>query len=185
MLRKMTYRRRLILLSIIVVFIIPFTFQVAISPTIKLKKDLNKLRENLMQIEKAPLTILRYEKRLREVNAKIGENYDQNVDFQKNLLNEISKSCDKYGLILREFPQVFVWKNQNYDFITGYARIEGSFIPLLKLLNKIETERFYGKLVSVNFMTENDFKAKRLRLTMSIYIQMIKQSTNEVIPDKN
>jgi hypothetical protein len=178
MLKNLTYKKRLICLMIAGLLILLLAYQVAIFPTLKLRRDLNSLQSKLAQVEKAPGIIAGYETRLAEINAKIGGNYSQNPDFQKNLLNEISSNCERYSLMLRDFPQVHVWQKQNYDFITGYARIEGSYISLLKLLYKLESGHFYGRLVSVDFLSTEDLRAKKLRLTMAIYIQTIKQSEN-------
>lgn len=178
MLKNLPYRKRLIYLLIFGLIILLLAYHIAISPTIKLKKDLDSLQVKLIQVEKAPETIKYYENRLTEINTKIGKNYNQNQNFQKNLLNEISSNCDRYSLVLKDFPQVHIWQKQNYNFITGYARVEGSYIPLLKLLYKLETDHSYGRLVSVDFLTFEDLKAKKTRLTMAIYLQTINKIEN-------
>jgi hypothetical protein len=151
---------------------------IAISQTVKTRQKLIDLNEKLSQVETAPETIATLEKRLSDINSKIGENYNNTPEFQKNLLDQISEYCAKFGLVLREFPQVHNWKKQDYEFITGYAKIEGPFIPLLKLLYELESSHAFGRIVSVDYFSYEDRRAKKLRLTMSIYVQTIKQTSN-------
>lgn len=154
------------------------TYWVAILPTIQISRQLRDTKAKLLQVENAPEIIAQFQKQMNSINSKIGENYSQGPEFQKNILDEISKYCEIHSLTLREFPEVHTYQKQDYEFITAYARIEGEFIPLLKLLYELESGRLYGRLISVDFLSTDDFKSKRLRLTMSIYIQTIKQNNN-------
>lgn len=178
MLQKLTYKKRVIYLIVVSILVYLFSYWIAISETVKIRKDLKQLEIKLEKLEKAPQSIAVLEKKLEDMNNKIGETPEGIPEFQKGLLDKISSYCAKNSLVLKNFPKVQSWKENDYEFITGYANIEGPFIPLLKLLNQLETARSSGKVVSVSFMSTEDRRLKKTRLSMSVYVQTIKQTSN-------
>jgi hypothetical protein len=175
---KLTYKKRLYLLLGAGLFVFFLSYRIAIIETVKISKNLKDIREKLSQIETAPESIAILEKKIASINKMIGENLNDVPEFQKTLLDRISSFCNENSLVLREFPQVHSWTKQDYQFITCYASMEGSFIPLLKLLFDLETHFVSGRMVSVDFYSNEDHRLKKRRLIMSIYIQTIKQTKN-------
>jgi len=167
----------LLFLAGIVAFIM--AYKVAISETVKTRKNLADIREKLDLIELAPKSIAYYENRIESVNLKLGDSKCDPTDFQKDILNRISTYCAQNALVLKDFPQIHVFHKQDYQFLTGFASIEGSFIPLLKLLHELETSPIHGRIVSVGFFSYEDRRLKMKKLTMSVYIQTIKQMDDE------
>jgi hypothetical protein len=155
-----------------------FSYWIAISGTIKTRQDLRKMDIKLEKLATAPESIDRLENRVAIVDGKIGENPGDIPEFQKNMLDKISSYCAQNGLVLKDFPKIHSWQKNDYQFITGYANIEGPFIPLLKLLYQLETSHTSGRIVSVTFASIEDHRIKKTRLTMSVYVQTIKQISN-------
>lgn len=178
MLKNLTYKKRFYYLVVVTIMVYLFSYWIAISGTVQTRKDLKKLELSLEKLRTAPESIAILEKMLNEVNSKIGENPEDIPEFQKGLLEKVSGYCVQNGLVLKDFPKVHNWRANDYQFITGYASIEGPFIPLLKLLNQLETARTSGKVVSVSFLSTEDRRLKKTRLSMSVYIQTIKQNSN-------
>jgi CHASE3 domain sensor protein len=179
MIGKLTHKTRLILLFVgtVLLFIIAYNF--SISETIKVYKEYAEINSKLTQIASAPQQIKELEEKSTELDGIIGNASGTTVDFQKKLLDRISQYCQNHSLTLLDFPQVHKYINQEYEFITCYARVEGSFIPLLKLLLLIENNPDLGKVSSVDFSSFIDRKTKEHRLTLSIYIQSLKQLNDE------
>ena len=173
---KQIYRKRFLLLVATGTVGIILAYLLAITPTVKLHHQLKDIKGKLSQLESAPDSIASLERRLEEINHKIGESYSQGPEFQKNLLGEISTHCQKFSLVLSEFPQVHTFRRQDYEFITEYAKIEGKYLSLLKLLYMIETTGSFGRLVSVNFQSVEDLRTKETKLTMAIYVQTVRQT---------
>jgi hypothetical protein len=177
MLDKLSYKHRFYILLAAGIIVFLLSYWLAISRTVATFKQLRLMERSLRNVESAPENIAVYENKLQIANKKIGENLEnETVDFQKNLLDVISLYCAGNSLILREFPRVHKWQKKDYQFITCYANIEGTFIPLIKLLDNVEKSQRTGRIVSVNFSTYEDHLTRRLRLTMSIYVQIIKQN---------
>jgi hypothetical protein len=180
MFKGLSYKQQLYYLLASGVLFFILAYWIAISKTLETGKNLKAVAKKLEQVKTAPENIATFEKRLAVINSKIGENLSDIPEFQKNLLDRISSYCAENSLVLKEFPQVHSWQKQDYLFITGYASIEGPFIPLLKLLYNLETTHSLGRIVSVDFSSREDRKLKRTRLTMSVYIQTIKQAKNDL-----
>lgn len=179
MFKHITYKKRLLLLIAFGIIALVLSYLIAFSATINLKHDLNNLDLKLEKLEQAPGQIEMMENKLTVLNDKIGESHVNIPDFQIQMLDKISSYCTQNELILKEFPKAHSWQENNYQFITGYATIEGSFIALLRLLHQLETSYNSGRIASVSFVSKEDRRIKKTRLTMSVYIQTIKQIDNE------
>jgi hypothetical protein len=180
MLKGLTYKQQFFYLVLIGILAFILAYWIAISRTVETRSNLKDIRKKMEQIGTAPENIALLEKRVALINKIIGENPNDIPEFQKNLLNIISNYCAENSLILKEFPQIHTWQEQDYQFITGYASIEGPFTTLLKLLYNLESTHSVGRIVSVDFSSVEDRKLKRTRLTMSIYIQTIKHVNDEL-----
>jgi hypothetical protein len=178
MIRNLTYKQRFYYLLGMGMLVYILSYGVAISGTIKTWHDLKETDVKLKKLSAAPANIKALEKSLDAINFKIGTNQGDVSDFQKTLLDGISSYCIQNGLILKEFPRIHAWQKGNYEFITSYACIEGPFVPLLKLLYKMEVTHATGRIVSVSFFSTEDRRTKKTRLSMSLYIQTIKQIGN-------
>jgi hypothetical protein len=176
---KSSYRKRVFFLGAGAVLALILSYTLAISETVKVRRELIAMQENLSKVSSAPRTISLLERKTTELDLKIGSVNNGYPDFQKGLLDEVSRYCSAHSLILRDFPQVHSFKTQDYEFITGYAKVEGSFIPLVQLLYNLERKSESGRICSVDFNCLEDRKAKKLRLTMSFYIQIVKHPEND------
>lgn len=176
MISKLTYKQRFIGLCGIAVLAIILVYVIAISETIRIKQEMKDIEEKLADLESLPQKISETEYELSLLNNQVGEDFQNNQEFQKTLFDLISKHCTENSLVLRNFPRIETWQNMGYTYLTGYAQVEGSFKSLLKTLYSLETGSSPGKIISVDFLSAEDRRMRRFRLTMSIYIQTIKQN---------
>jgi hypothetical protein len=172
--KTVPYKKRFCYLVASGVLVFILAYRIAISRTITTINKLHKIESFSGQFETARLNIAGAEKQLQVINARIGEYFGDKTAFQRDLFNRTSIYCADNSLIIKDFPQVHCWKKQDYQFLTGFARLEGTFLPLLKFINNIENSHLYGRIVSLSFSANEDRKMKKTRLSLSIYIQTIK-----------
>jgi len=134
------------------------------------------MEQQLTLAENAPQKIAEIKNRISEIETRIGSNQSKEVDFQDMLLEKVSSYCKTNGLVLKEFPQTHCFSQQDYLIETNTIIVEGDFIKLLKLVYGLENDFEIGKVVSVKFLTNEDFRSKRLYLSAVIYYQNIKMN---------
>lgn len=151
----------------------------SIKKTVRLKSQCSDFREKLTFAEDAPVQILALEKRLAEIENLIGTNIRE-FDFQELLYEKVSNYCQEDGLILAGFPRTHSYREQEYEVETNIVIVEGMYLKLLKLLYTLEQKDRLGKVVSVKFATETDYRTRKTRLNTSIYFQNIKSNKDEM-----
>jgi len=176
---NISYKRRTVILMLGFLVLLFGAYHMAIIETLVLKRKYKEITRKVLSLENAPAEIASLEGQLKEIQAMVGQTYDAGVDIQEDLLETIAYYCQKYGLEIREVPKVHVTEDLNYFLETSNFQVQGRFIPLLKLLNMLESQNGYGRLLSAEFLKEKDLKTKKSRLILSVYIQNVKQKDNE------
>lgn len=178
---NISYKRRTVLLMLGFVVLLFIAYHVAIKETLTLSKNYKEMLRKVTSLENAPTRIATLEGQLEEIQSVVGQTYDSGVDIQEDLLETIAGYCQIYGLEIREVPRVHVKEDLNYILETSNFRVQGRFIPLLKLLGMLESQNGYGRLLSAEFIKEKDLRTKKNSLILSVYIQNVKQKNNEKI----
>ncbi len=176
---NISYKHRTVLLLVGFIAFLFIAYRVAIKETLKLSRNYKEMVRKVTSLENAPSEIASLEDQLNEIQSMVGQTYDTGVDIQEDLLETISGYCQKNNLEIREVPRVHVTEDLNYILETSNFQVQGKFIPLLKLLNMLESRSGYGRLLSAEFIKEKDLRTKKHRLVLSIYIQNVKQKNNE------
>ncbi|MCK4661794.1 MAG: hypothetical protein KAT68_02930 [Bacteroidales bacterium] len=175
MFNKLTYKNKFVLLIAGFFIFLFIVYSFAIKKTINTKKQNKEIEKQLIIINDAPAKIADYELQLKKIENIIGEKIILGQDVHELLLERVSKYCQDNRLILRELPMVHKFNQNDYTIETSVVVIEGTYLKLLKLLFALETEKIFGKITSANFKSYKDFKTRKIRLTLTIYIQNIKK----------
>jgi hypothetical protein len=93
---------------------------------------------------------------------------------QQLILSLVSSFCAKNNLVLQELPKTKSYSENDILVETNYLVIEGDFIRLLRLLNMLEQNKDAGRVSSSRFQAKKNLKSKKIELTLTIYIQNIK-----------
>ncbi len=176
---KKIYKKRYYMLSGGLILLSILIFYLALLPTIQTGANVRILKRQIALLQSAPSEIAGMEKKLVKLQQEIGMDAGKFTDTQKALLEAVSNYCKSNGILIREFPQLHIAEIKGYRIETHRVTIEGGFIPLLLLLNKLEREFSLSRVVSVGYQSQYDMKQKRTRLLMSIYLQAIKNKENE------
>lgn len=176
---NLTYRLRLILLAVGFFLFLLITYNLAFKKTFRLKHEYKELEASLEQSKNAPQQIAIIKSKLEEIDSRVGgKNIDQ-INLEELIIEHISSFSKQNNLVLKEYPGKHIYHQQDYITETCKLTVEGSFIKLLKLAYGIEQNFSYGKVSSLNFYTEKNYRTKKTELLLEIYVQNIKMKNDE------
>jgi hypothetical protein len=169
--KKLSHKKknRLLLGGALVLFWLVYSF--AIRNTIDLVQQCSAMQEQLDSSAGSPQKLLQLKEELRQLENNTG-NADTTGSLHERLLGIVTNYCQENNLLLRDFATPVRYHQQEWLVETHPLTVEGSYIGLLKLVQKLEQEKA-GKIVSVDFHSKRDNKTHELSLTVTIYIQSI------------
>ena len=174
MINKLTYKTKIIYLAIGFVVFLFLSFKLAINKTISIKLQCTEIEKQMEQLKTAPQQISLIKSKLDAIDAQVGDKRIDQINLEELIIEHISTFCKYNNLVLKEYPGIHQFKQQNYLTETCKLTIEGGFIKLLRLANDIERNFSYGKVSSLNFYLQKNFSTKKNELLMEIYVQNIK-----------
>lgn len=179
MFANLTYRLKFILLGVGFVVFLLISHNLAFKKTFRLKKQCKEIEARLEQSKNAPQQIAIIKSKLEEIDRKVGGKSIDQINLEELIIEHISSFSKRNNLVLKEYPGIHNYNQQDYTTETCKLIVEGSFIKLLKLAYGIEQNFSYGKVSSLNFYTEKNYKTKKVELLLEIYVQNIKVNKDE------
>ncbi|OFX36398.1 MAG: hypothetical protein A2X08_14930 [Bacteroidetes bacterium GWA2_32_17] len=179
MAERKTYNKKVKLLAIGVVVMLFLSYYLSFRKTINIYMECSEYKNQLKNIQTAPSEILNVEQQLASIERSVGMNPDTSTDFQKILLEKVSEYCQKNNVVLTEFPETIYFKNQDFEVETNQVVIEGNFIKILTLVYNLEQKFRLGKIVSLRFASQKDYKTGSIKLFATLYFQNFKKVRNE------
>jgi hypothetical protein len=174
MFNQLTYKTKIIYLGIAFVMFLFLSFKLAINKTIDLKKQCTEIEKRMDQLKTAPQQMAIIKSKLQVIDSQVGGKRIDQINLEELIIEHISTFCKYNNLVLKEYPGIHQFKQQDYLTETCKVTVEGSFIRLLRLANDIERNFSYGKVSSLNFYLQKNFSTKKNELLMEIYVQNIK-----------
>lgn len=169
-----TYRQKNIALAIGLVLALLILYPLTISKTIALGKDIKRLEIQEQQSIHAPVAIAKYNLLLKQLDKQITSYVIDSSKGEQYLLELVSDFCQDNHLTLTSFPKATLRQKEKISVYTRKLKIEGDFIPLLKLLHFLEYRNKVGRMASVSFDSYIQRKTKEKKLSMTLYIQNCK-----------
>lgn len=167
-------KNRLLLAGAVLLFWLIYVF--AVSNTLELRNECRQLEIQNDSAAGAPQRLIRLRAELDELESMTGRN-DTTSSVHEQLLGIVSAYCQENQLVLRDFSEPVRYRSDEWLIETHPLTVEGEYIPLLKLVHRLEQDR-NGKVVSVNFHSKQDNKTQQLSLMVTIYVQnIIRQKT--------
>ncbi len=176
MIKIISYKKKNILLLAGTFLFSVLIYYFSIERTIELVKLCSNLEQQLLVAENAPKRLAELKMQLGQITVRLGNEGKFGGDVQQALLEQITHYCNENNLVLKEFPQPLVSREQDYIVETNIIVVEGGFSKLLKLIYQLEQVKKTGKVAAVYFKSKEDLKSKKLILTASLYLQNIKKS---------
>jgi hypothetical protein len=101
------------------------------------------------------------------------------LGFEENLLNMVGLFCEEHKLDVDLFDQPAIGLQNGYRVETIMLKISGGFKELLSLLFHLERNFRSGRIASVSFEKEMNYKRGVEELYLKLYVQNIKPADNE------
>lgn len=171
-----SYKKRnqaLLILSGIGVLMI---WWLAVSDTVGLMSDCMELQRKIEVTAGLSSSLQDLNLRQQRLSAITGTDGDQSEDLHQELLERVSGYCAENGLVLEEFPQPMISQTNDFQVETTIFKVEGRFVPLLRLVYDLEQVWALGKISGVSFASRKNNRANRKELTVSICFQQVKHA---------
>lgn len=170
---------KFILLGAGIILFLLISYNLAFKKTFSLKNEYKTIESRLEQSKNAPQQIALIKSKLEEIDKKVGGKSIDQINLEELIIEHISTYSNSNNIVLKEYPGIHYFSQQDYTTETCKLTVEGDFIKLLKLAYGIEQNFSYGKVSSLNFYTEKNYRTKEIELLLEIYVQNIKMTTYE------
>lgn len=179
MFKTLTYKRKnqLLIAGMIVTFLLVYVF--AIKKTIAAYSDYSQAKTKVELAENAPVIAAALQKQLMQIDARIGSSDTTHQKTGEPLLELVTNYCQDHQAVLREFPQTIATVQGDMIVETNRFMVEGSFSTLINLVYVLEQKNKLGKITSVKYALQKDFKTKEMLLTATVFLQNVKKKNHE------
>ncbi len=99
--------------------------------------------------------------------------------FEENLLNAVGLFSEENGLDVDLFSEPAIGTQNGYRVETIIVKVRGDFKTLLSLLHYMEKTFRSGRIASVSFEKQMDYKRNREELYIKMFVQNIKPLDND------
>ncbi len=135
---------------------------------------LSRMEEETWQVEK---DLAHWQARNAQLNEVLGNS--NKAGFEENLLNMVGLFCEAQRMDVEQFSEPEIGYQNGYRIETISVRVRGSFHQLLSLLHHMEEDFRSGRIVSLDFEKELDYKRRKEELYLKLYVQNIKPVEDE------
>ncbi len=151
-------------------------FNIAIKPTLELRRECKQKASVLTSVSTAPQQIKLINKRLAKINSHFSSlSMNENTSRDK-ILEEVGNYCSKNRISVHNYPELHLYHNNTFTVESNRIVVKGDFKRLLKLVNFLETKAEFGRIVSLGFSSETNRKTKRKELYLELIFQNIRNN---------
>ena len=178
MLKKLTYKKKNILLAITAVAFTFIMYLAAISHTVAIAAQCAEHEKELVKISGAPEKLMVIKVEMAKIDKVLGNKNPLGENLQNRLLEEIVTYCQKKKIELREFPEPLIYTKDGNVIETSIVTVEADFIKILGLVYALEQSIDAGKVISVDYKAVKNKKTRKMELLADIFIQNIKKEAS-------
>lgn len=165
----MNYKQKYqLLLGGIALFLV-IAYSLAFDKTWTAYQTTNQLQQQLSSAGQAWQQIENYQEQLKQLES------EQNNQFftQNYLFQKVTSFCQENKLAIQEMPESIVYKQQDVKILHNPIKVEGTFVPMVRLLYNLEQKEQLGRVVSVEFNLGKNYQSRQSELTAHIQLQNI------------
>lgn len=176
MISKLTYKQLFYLYACGLFLVVVLVYKVALKPTLELRKSLHEKEVVLSTVSMAPQQIKNINKKLETLNRHLESFSAQGMPLRDKILQEISNYCSENQLVVYNYPEPHYYDNSTFTVESNQIAVKGDFKGLLKLINYIESKANFGRIVHVEFYSEQNRKTKQKELFLGLIFQNIRNN---------
>lgn len=162
-----------LLLGAIALFLV-VAYWLAFSKTWQAYQTSAALEQQLSSAGQAWQDIESYQQQIQQLEAQQNnQSFTQNYFFQK-----VTSFCQEQQLAIQDMPESRVYEQQDVEILHNPLKVEGQFIPMVRLLYHLEQEEQLGRVVSVEFNLGKNYQSRKEELTAHIHLQNIQNKAD-------
>lgn len=173
-----SHKQKFYLLIAGLIAILILAYNLAISKTWDEYHEYRQLKEKLTDLSSLNMNLKSWRDRNQELDSKLGGEMII-AGFHESLLNTVGKFCEENDITLSEFSEPFEGIDGGYAVETIILTMQGGYKPLLKLVHHLETNFKGGRIASVQFIKEKNYRKNREELFLKMYVQKVKKKGDE------
>ena len=158
------------------VILLWLVYQFSIDNTIEVKHKYNALSAQKEMTSNVPEQISYLKQQNTYYNSILEKNkITVESSFQNNLLQIINSFVIKNELKIVAFDEPHEVIKNDAILKTYTFKVKGTFNQILKLLNTLEQYGTYGKMISINFYKNKNYKTNIAFLECEVFLQRIER----------
>jgi hypothetical protein len=156
--------------SLIILLAISYVF--SFSKTIEAKIRYSNLVKESREITDLPSKLNYLKQQESYFDSILGSNrINSESSFQNNLLRKINENIHNKNIEIVSFQQPHSFLKEESKINTYIFKLKGSFNDILTLINNLENDGNYGKVLSLNFEKSFNYKTKQPFLECLVLLQ--------------
>lgn len=175
---KLSYQRKFLLLCLAVVIIGVVAYYLSFSRTFEQLAVHTDLNKKVTQVAHVQRDLSNLQTHSVELPDNIGSAQVDLGDFNHQLLHTVGHFCEKNNLLLADFAEPTIGVDKGYEVETGILTIGGDFKPLIQLISLLQRDFKMGRVVSVDFVKEKNYRKNVEELVVKVYVQKISKHEN-------
>lgn len=176
---SLTYKKKNIFLSIALIVVALFVYQLAIKSTLQAYEEFSLGKAQIEQAINAPTEALAFKKQLIKIDKQIASENVLESEGSQTLLGFVIDYCQNNEVVLREFPKMETEEQGDLKVQTSRFVVQGTFASLVGLIYNLEQKNKFGKISSVRYELKKDMKTKQMMLSASVFLQNVKNENHE------
>tara|TARA_Y100000589_G_scaffold307824_1_gene323842 strand:+ start:5754 stop:6305 length:552 start_codon:yes stop_codon:yes gene_type:complete len=181
MFNKLNYSYKFFYFTLLLVLVFFTVYKVAISDSVKLYSENERLKKELSKIEQTDSLIKVLERQQNNLKRK---SYS-NGNFQEYLLKTIANLTKKHKTNIIKIPQTHYYLHQNLKIETYRFTLEGNFKNLTYFINDLNNEIYPATINSINYQRIDDYSKNKKKLQVALIIQIYKPKSHETFNENN
>jgi dGTP triphosphohydrolase len=164
------YQNRLLLVVLGSIIVSILAWNGAFKKTIVVYRNVRELENNLNSLEQNSQKKQQLQNEISQLNSVLGIGEDKMKT--EAVFEELVKLCKAIENIrIINFPDIHQIEINGYRVTTIFAAFEGNYTDLLMLVYQLEQNKKTGRLVSIDFKKNKEFKKGKEFLSLTILLQ--------------
>ena len=175
---KLSYQQknRIMAFSAAVLLLVVVGF--SIRKTIAIIRTNIELTDRIQMAEQGPEQILQLQARSAQMGKVMAIGLEENA-LRRELFEKSGQYCQQYQVQLKSFQEAETFTEERLQIETHEILLEGAFTDQLRVCQALEENLTQGRVASVVFRSVRDRRSKQVRLNGQLYIQGVKEASNE------
>lgn len=146
-------------------------YNLAVSETIQLKKEFNRLKKEKELYSNLPIQLSHLNLKQKHYDSILASNQLKGSSIQNSLLRTVNSIAKKNDIIVTSFMEPHRITKNDLSVITYNFTLEGDYNAILKLVHILEMESKFGEIINLHFEKKKNFRSGRNYLQATVLLK--------------